>query len=616
MTRFGSDPFVERVREASDLLALVQGQVDLKRVGQRWRGLCPFHQEKTPSFYVSPSHQSYHCFGCGEGGDAFSFVMAQERMSFPEALEFLADRAGIPKPVRRGQDGDSLERIRQALKVAATFFSGQLAASVGDRAREYLERRGIEPASVSRYGVGLAPDGWSALLTHARALVGERTLVEAGLAVEAEGGRIYDRFRNRIMVPIESAGGAPVGFGGRTLGDDPAKYLNSPETAVYRKSSVLFGVRQAREFAKESEFLVVVEGYFDVIALTQAGAAAAVGTCGTALTPEQASLLHRISDRVVLLFDGDVAGRKAALRALPILAATLPEVRVAAPPPGEDPDTWVRSAGAAHVRAELGKAPTSLAFLERQVSEGALNRREALEHAYGILRAVPDPLHRELVLAEAAERLGVPRDAFRDRLRADTAATAPRRPAATATAPDVPASGGGGGSGSEPAAARQKWSRFEGECLRSALLHPSGATALARAMERAGAPGRTVELLDWIANRADGADGDPSASARLLSALVHEHPHGGALTELFVTEAAAPALPWELLDRLETREIQKRRVAVTAEIRRAEERGDHEALGRWLMEKQRLGERSEELARISASGVQGAARPSGPEGAK
>lgn len=587
MSRGASDPFVERVREATDIVAMIGAEVELKRVGARHRGLCPFHGEKTPSFYVSAEHQSYHCFGCGVSGDAFSFLMAQEKMSFPEALHHLADRAGIAIPDRRGPASDALERIRSALRVARGFYEDRLEAPDGTAAREYLERRGISRETRERYHLGYAPDAWDALLSHARRMLSDRALVEAGLAIEGEKGRIYDRFRQRLMVPIDTASGAPVGFGGRILGEGEPKYLNSPETPVYRKGAVLFGVAEAREGIRQSGRVLVVEGYFDVLSLAQAGINGTVGSCGTALTAEQATLLQRFDTEVVLLFDGDAAGQKAALRALPVVAGIVSRIRVASPPPGLDPDDWVRQAGAAEVLAALEQAPTPLAYLERLSADGILERREALERVIQILEALQDPVHRDLWTVEAAGRFDVRAEAIRERL----AQARPRFDRVTDKGVSVPRA-------PERSTEPPKRSRFEAQCLMAALHWPEWAGALAEGLEEFG--DRligTTRILRWIESLISGDE--VLTPAAILSRAARERPDFHDLHRLVIGESAPPYQPDRLLARIQLRRLEQQVAELRRAIRRAEEAGNGEEVGRLLADLQARKSEETKIRRVA-----------------
>lgn len=601
----GSDPFVERVREASDIVAVVGEYVALRKAGARLAGLCPFHREKTASFYVNPSMQAFHCFGCGAGGDVFTFLMQHEKMTFPEAVRHLATRAGVPLPDKRGQGSDSLERIRETLRMARAWFRSQIEGPEGVEARTYLDARGILPATREAYGLGFVPESWDGLLRHARAVASERALIEAGLAVESESGRIYDRFRHRVMIPIETAGASPLGFGGRALGDTEPKYLNSPETPVYHKGAVLYGTGPAREGTRSEGRVVVVEGYFDVIGLAQGGIPGVVGTCGTALTPEQAMQLKRLSDRVVLVFDGDEAGLRAALRALPVLVGPVSDVRVLLPPPGKDPDLWVREDGADAVRAALDRARSPLAFLEDLVTARVLSRREAAGRAADLAALIADPISRDLWVQEAAGRYGVSADAFTQAVRGRLA----RLPSAAA-APDVIGSGPSSRSRGEPAGrvvdpggtgadgmgprgssrgtdAAVFTDALERECLRTALARPEWASTLATAVGEAGVfASRLGTLLGWIAEAA--AESGGRTPGTVLACTIQAHPEATGLTAFGMEIGGDPEEPDALLPRIQLRGLRRRMEELNALIRRSEEDGNRESLDRFLRERQAL----------------------------
>lgn len=586
MARAGSDPFVEQVRAANDVVDVVGAHVALVRAGMRWKGLCPFHQEKTPSFHVSGEHQTYHCFGCGAGGDVFSFVMALENMTFPEALRHLAERAGIPVPERTGPAGDQLERIRQALQIARTYFRECLASSDGREASAYLTRRGIGAELRERFGLGFATDSWDGLLRHARRWVGEADLADAGLVVHAQSGRLYDRFRNRVIVPIESGGGAPVGFGGRNLGPEEPKYLNSPETAVYKKGSVLFGAAQARAAIREESHVLVVEGYFDVLSLAQAGLGAAVGTCGTALSSEQARQLARYGVRIVLLFDGDPAGVRAALRALPIVVPEGAEVRVLVPPVGLDPDDWVRERGAEEVRAALAHAWTPVAFLEERVRAGDLARDEAARQAVALVARLDDPLTRDLWVQEIAGRFGLREEAVWAGAEGERGAknARPARPVERSTGADG-------------------WKSLERICLQVALENPGRAGEILAAIAGARPRAELAAVLDWLAAEAARGAGGPPSSADLVARAREALPEVPALGSVLVREESGPGPDVEaLLAVLRERSLRFRMAQVTRDIRRAEAAGDEVALARLLAEMQELaGSRSRDLTRTFPS---------------
>jgi DNA primase len=416
-TARGSDDWIERVRAASDIVELVGQTVALKRVGRNWVGLCPFHKEKRPSFSVNAERQFYHCFGCKAGGDVFRFVQDQEKVGFLEAAELLSRRAGIPVPdLKGGAPGEKGARARllEALETAATAYEQWLGdPEQGAAARGYLERRGITREMQREFRLGLAPPGWESLTRRLGARVPDEVLVGAGLAArrETERGGLYDRFRNRLIVPLVIPGGAVVGFGARALAEeDNPKYLNSPETAVYHKSAFLFGLDQARRHVEPDGEVIVVEGYFDTIALHQAGLRHTVATSGTALTSEQARLLKRVAARVALTYDGDAAGREAMMRSLSVLMAEGLDVVIVDLPQGEDPDTLLRRGGVEAWNEARARAADPVEFIQRHVLRvgGAGDPRErALQATVSLVVAIPDLIRRRLLIERASQVFGL-----------------------------------------------------------------------------------------------------------------------------------------------------------------------------------------------------------------
>ncbi len=399
--RYGEET-IEQVRQAADLLELIGPQVALRKVGQRWKGLCPFHSEKTPSFMVNPERQAYHCFGCGAGGDCFRWVMETEKLSFVEAVQALAERFGVTLP--QAAEEDASGRLYQALEDAATFYRRTLEdRDTGKDARAYLAARGLGDEILARFGVGLAPAGWDGLAQRLVPRFGVAALLEAGLVLRRERGEgVYDRFRGRVIVPLRLPSGKTIGFGGRALGDETPKYLNSPETPVYRKGKFLFGLDLAKKAIRDREEAVLVEGYFDVIGLVQAGIEEAVATAGTALTLDQCRLLRRSTPAVALVFDGDTAGQAAAEKALaPCVQAGL-KVRVVTLPAGEDPDTLVRTGGRAAFDALRETARSPIAFL---ADRHAGDREAALKAAAGLAALAEDPIVSGLLVEEAARTM-------------------------------------------------------------------------------------------------------------------------------------------------------------------------------------------------------------------
>jgi len=366
--------FVATVRNAGDIVRLVSDYVPLKPAGSRLKGLCPFHHEKTPSFSVDPQMQLFYCFGCQAGGDAFKFVMLYEKIDFPESVEFLARRWGVPLPKASSRPEDD-ERARLLLmnESAAGFFRGQWSdPSRGRLARDYIAKRGVSDAVAERFGLGYAPDSWDALLN----VLGARgfkasELQTGGLAIpRKDGSGQYDRFRHRVIFPIRDVSGRPVAFGGRALGDSEPKYLNSPETPAYVKGEHLYGLDVARDAIRREGFAILVEGYLDLIALHQVGFENAVASLGTALTPLQVKLLARYSERVVVSYDGDTAGVNAAAKSLDLFLERGFDVRVAEIPEGKDPDDFVKAEGATAYDAIVRQAPGYLDFLVRRELRG------------------------------------------------------------------------------------------------------------------------------------------------------------------------------------------------------------------------------------------------------
>ena len=410
-----SDDWLERVRAASDILEVVGQTVQLKRSGRSWVGLCPFHAEKTPSFSVSGERQLYHCYGCKAGGDVFKFVQEIERVDFLDAAELLSRRAGIAVPERRAGDRGTRNLLLEALEQAATAYSHWLDdPQRGAVARAYLERRGVTADGTRAFRLGLAPEGWDNLALRLRGRVPDDALVQAGLAARRESGSgLYDRFRNRLMIPLIASGGVVVGFGARALGDEPPKYLNSPETPVYHKGAFLFALDQARKATTPDGEMIVVEGYFDAIALHRTGLKNTVATAGTALTPEQARSLKRLVRQVALTYDGDAAGREAMMRSLSVLLAEGLDVVVVDLPQGEDPDTLVRTRGLEGWHAMRAKACDPVDFVQRHVlratpgEPGRDPRERALQAVVRLASEVREPIHVRLLLQRASEVFGL-----------------------------------------------------------------------------------------------------------------------------------------------------------------------------------------------------------------
>jgi DNA primase len=398
----------------TDIVQLIGGYLPLKAAGRTFKGLCPFHTEKTPSFVVNPERQIFHCFGCGEGGDAIAFLVKHERLTFLEAVRYLAQQAGVTLPASGRSDPDQGQGRLALLEIhreALAHFRENLRGDEGAAAREYLAGRGLDPALVERFQFGYALARWDGLLRALRKRGHPEKLLEtAGLIVPRQSGTgYYDRFRHRLMLPIWDVAGHVIGFGGRALEAQEVKYLNSPETPLYRKGTQLYGLNLATRAIREANMAIVVEGYFDALMLHAHGFEHAVATLGTALTTEQARLLGRYTSRVTLLFDPDAAGIGAARRNLEHLINVDLDWRVVVLPGGLDPDAFVRANGAAAFTAVLETAQDLVTFfLDRRVSgldmADPVQRARAADALVEILAGIDNPIRREGYVQTVARR--------------------------------------------------------------------------------------------------------------------------------------------------------------------------------------------------------------------
>ena len=372
------DSFVEEVRRTADIVRYISDHVSLRKTGASWKGLCPFHQEKTPSFNVRSEPPLFHCFGCGEGGDVFKFAMLHERVAFPEAVEMIARRFGVTVPENRfdgGPDRKAREEMLALLEAATQHFAQTFWTAPGTRAREYLLGRGFKKETLERIRAGASPDSWDDLLGSLRKKFAPPLLLQAGLILERQDkSGHYDRFRNRAIFPILNEGGKVVAFGARALDGSEPKYLNSPETPVYQKGRTLYGLSWAKDAVRREGRIVLVEGYLDVARAIESGVAEVAATCGTALTTNHARLLRRFTENVVMNFDQDEAGQKASTRSAEALLEESLQVRVVELPAGEDPDSYLKTAGAEAYRQRLTAAPVYMEWLVR---------RSAVEHEVG-----------------------------------------------------------------------------------------------------------------------------------------------------------------------------------------------------------------------------------------
>lgn len=413
------DDKVREVRERAAILDVVSDYVGLKKSGVNYLGLCPFHTEKTPSFNVNPVKGIYHCFGCGVGGDVVSFVMRIEGLTFPEAVRFLARRVGVEIPDRpltttEKRLVDERELLIELHEIAARFYEKVLLKeAAGEPCRHYLKKRGVDGETARAYRLGFAPDAWDAL---ARYLEEKKVPLEAaekvGLIRRRERGGYYDGFRNRLLFPIADIHGRPIGFGGRVLDDSLPKYLNSPESSVYRKSEVLFGLNMAKQAIREKGEAFIVEGYFDHLALFRSGVRNVVATCGTALTAGHLKALRRFAGKAYILFDADSAGKKATLRAMEIFLEENFPAHVVQMPTGEDPDTYLGKYGVnPFLNLVAGALPVFEFFFRdicRQTDIGSVEGKVAvLGEVAPRLRKIADDVERDLYVREIARYLAI-----------------------------------------------------------------------------------------------------------------------------------------------------------------------------------------------------------------
>ena len=414
-----ADDKIDEIRDRCDIVEVVSSYLPLKRSGVNHQGLCPFHQEKSPSFNVNSARQIFHCFGCGVGGNVFSFLMRIEGLSFPEAVRRLGEKVGIeveeeaisPDEIRRREER---ERLLQINEVAGAFYHQVLLSDeAGVTGRRYLRQRGYESETVRTFQLGFAPEGRGLLEKHlAEKKFSSHDVRQSGLVRPGKQEQShYELFRNRLLFPIHDLQGRIVAFGGRVLDDSLPKYINSPETAVYHKGETLYGLYQARDAMRHSGEALVVEGYFDVLALHRAGFAGAVATCGTALTADHARLLKRYADKILLIFDEDAAGRKATFRAMDALLPAGLAVSVVTMPAGEDPDSLLKAEGEAGFRRCLDAArPVLEVFIEDQLrvnDPSVEGRARAAEQVLERIRRLPGDLERSLYLQRLADLTGL-----------------------------------------------------------------------------------------------------------------------------------------------------------------------------------------------------------------
>jgi DNA primase len=553
---------IDRVRDAVDMVQLVGEKTDLRRVGSRWTGLCPFHDERTPSFSVNAEEKLYYCFGCGEGGDAFKFVQQTEALEFQEAVELLAERSGVR--VEREEDDPKAEqrrrrreRLHSLLDRAARFYVTYLRDSAeAGRARKYLASRGLSEEVLAEFRVGYSPSAWDRMILGARQNgFSEEELIAAGLAQRGRGGGLYDRFRGRIMFPLADARGRVLGFGARQMGEGRGpKYLNTSENDLYHKGRQLFGIDVARKEAMKTGRFVVVEGYTDVLALHQMGIREAVAIMGTAMTQEQLAELAKVGDSnrrgtVFLALDADRAGRDAMLRAARLAEDRGVDLRVVELPEGKDPADLASEEGPAAFQERMQRAAPMIEFQVRRVLADAdldtpAGRDHALREARKLISAVPErTATRDALVREAADRLDVPVDYVMS-----------PGPAQRAPAEPLP----------QQASAGELALRAEREFLtRSLSSGELGRGYLSRPADDQFSSDLLRRARDHLVAHFD----DP------LAALPEDDPALGALVTDVALAAQERPPTEELILRMSILQLEQRRIE--REIRRATQDGDH-----------------------------------------
>jgi len=406
---------IDEVKQRIDIVDVVSQYAKLTKAGRTFRALCPFHSEKNPSFFVYPEQQSWHCFGaCNTGGDVFSFVMKKQGIDFSEALKLLAQRAGvtIPSKFERGGESKEKQRLFQINEAAAQYFSSQLNSAAGKKAKSYVLKRGLSDKTIAEFQLGYSPDQWEALKQH---LISkgytEAELLTAGLEVEAESGKTHDRFRNKLMFPISDASGRITGFGARVLDDSLPKYINSPQTPVFDKSSTLYGINLAKDAIRQQNLAVIVEGYMDVIAAHQGGFNNVVASMGTAVTEKQVSILKRLSRNMALALDADAAGDEATLRAVSYENTLDTEVKVIILPRGKDPDEVIKEGTQAWQKL-VEEALPIVDYTFNMVTSGldltkARDKSQIVDKLLPIVAEIKDPIRQAHYLQKLAQLLKV-----------------------------------------------------------------------------------------------------------------------------------------------------------------------------------------------------------------
>jgi len=579
--------FVEDLRARADIVQVVQEYVSLKKAGSSYKGLCPFHGEKTPSFHVNREKGFFHCFGCGVGGDVIKFVEMQENVGFTDAVRLLARKFGLTVP-ETGPDGNEADaRDREALlkihEVAAEWFRRQLGTPAGARARQQLEGRGMTAETIETLGLGYAPPSRDSLLAHLRAQGFQAPLLmRSGLVLERDNGQVVDRFRNRLIIPIARDSGSIVAFAGRSMdADQVPKYLNSPETPIYSKSRTLYGLNHTKPLLRKTGFVVLVEGYFDFAQVLQECRLPVVATCGTALTSQQAQLLRRFVSKIVLSFDPDAAGQSAAVRSCDLLVSEGFQVNVAVLPGGDDPDTFIRNRTGRQYAAQLQQSKPYLEYLlDRSAAAHDLrrddDRRAFLQAMLAVAARIPDAAARDQFADRIAHRARITESVVRDEIKK---AAVERRTEVSAR--EMPALGQ-----LKPAERGLLWALMNqaedaADALGALDVHDLEGLASGPILEEA------------LRAQSSGAARSPVAFLARLSRQEAE------LVTGIAAAAAPPAPPYECAVELKRLRLEREGAAVQREIDRVQQSGRGDDIDRLWQQKHEL------LRRIAALEVTG-----------
>jgi DNA primase len=576
---------IEEVKRRADIVDLVSEYVTLKKGGRNFLGLCPFHKEKTPSFTVSREKQIFYCFGCGEGGNVLTFLMKMNNMSFPEAVRFLAGKTGVVIPERiftreEKESSRTREEISRINRMAAKYFSENLFSKVGNGARAYLGKRGIHDEVIKEYSLGYATDGWRNLKEYfEKSKISLKLLERAGLIIPKTngGGSYYDRFRGRLMFPIEDVSGNVIAFGGRILGEGEPKYLNTPESPVFIKGRNLYGLNRTKEDIRRKGYAILVEGYFDLITLWGAGWRNVVATLGTALTKDHIDLIRRYTNEVIVLFDPDLAGKKALARSIELFLSGNVRAKAVVLPDGYDPDLYVRTNGSESLKEIIGRAQSMIDYyIENLIGKVSTveEKRDALREAVSFIINIDNKSERDLFIRRVSEKLGINQELLTKEVNRTVKASTVN-PGAVSTEPDMDIDT------VElslihimleyPHKIPEIVQKNILNCFLSANLK-SLAKRLTDSFEKEGSESFDAPLfVQTIEN--DGI------RQKLLKKMINENPYDEGIVERIIMDA---------MKQVKRKWYKEKGRILTREIKKADESGDNELSNRLLAEKERL----------------------------